>query len=174
MTPTLTTSPSRLSNLPSRPSEFYSYTATDKIHSTSTVLARPIASVRHFVANVRWRCGRRAPRQAVFAAALAVTLRTCSETDINCWRRRRVDNWTSGSDCSRFWKPIVQSPVMPPRAERARARARAWRECERATKLSLTDGNQTRQLMIMPLDRSRTESEKERKGRNRRTDGRTD
>ena len=47
---------------------------------------------------------------------------------------------------------------------------------ERATKLSLTDGNQTRQLMIMPLDRSRTESEKERKGRNRRTDadGRTD
>ena len=28
--------------------------------------------------------------------------------------------------------------------------------------------------MIMPLDRSRTESEKERKGRNRRTDGRTD
>ena len=49
-------------------------------------------------------------------------------------------------------------------------------ECERATKLSLTDGNQTRQLMIMPLDRSRTESEKERKGRNRRTrtDGRTD
>ena len=80
--------------------------------------------------------------------------------------------------CSHFWKPIVQSPVAPNdrslggrggRARRAAIGAGAWHERVRAgegaTRLSLTDGNQTRQLMIMPLDRSRTARENERKAR---------
>ena len=108
-----------------------------------------------------------------------IALRTC-RGDINCWRRcASIMGPLAASDCTgaifETNSAISCRSVALERASRPEPADLGVRveKCERAraTKLSLTDGNQTRQLMIMPLDRSRTERERERGGRQRRTDG---